>query len=130
MDAFGASMTGSNLADGGTGGKGDIIIQQEEKEIDKDGNIKIKQRTLKNPTKEELEKKTLDELEGDDGPDVTTIQTFKIKLNDNNLSDHAFSSFGLQNPVDAKSVGGKDTKSVVKNFIWFSVKIAAILGVG
>lgn len=129
MDAFGASMTDSNLANGGKDGKGDVIIQQEEKEVDKDGNVKIKQRTLRNPTKEELEKKTLDELEGDDGPDVTTIQTFKIKLNDNNLSDHAFSNFGLQNPVDAKSVSGNN-KSVVKNFIWFSVKIAAVLGVG
>jgi hypothetical protein len=109
---------------------GDVIIQQEEKEYDKDGNVKIKQRTLKNPTQEDLDTKTLTELETDEGDDVTTIQSFTLRLTDNDMSDHAFSTFGLQDPKDADVMrtNDDDTKGFVKKFFWFSVKMASVLG--
>lgn len=126
-------MNNPYLIGGGEDGKGDVIIQQEEKIVDKDGNVEIKERTLRNPTKEELDTKTLEELDTDEGDDVTTIKTFKIKLSDNDLSDHSFSSFGLDNPKDANTVSVNTTegsKSVVKSFFWFSIKMGAVLGVG
>ena len=48
----------------------EVIIEQEEKIINPDGTVKIKQRTLKNPSKEEIETKTLDELEDDEDDPV------------------------------------------------------------
>ena len=124
MDALEHSMVDS------FGKLGDVIIQQEEKEYDKDGNVKIKQRTLKNPTQEDLDTKTLTELETDEGDDVTTIQSFTLRLTDNDMSDHAFSTFGLQDPKEADVMRTTDdnTKGFVIKFFWFSVKMASVLG--
>lgn len=134
MDALdSAFLDDSSLAGGGKDGKGDVIIEQEEKEVDKDGNTVFKRRTLRNPTKEELEKKTLQELENDEGPDVTTIRSFKIKLKENDMSDHSFSNFNLDNPkpVDPpQSEEDKNRGSLFKSFIWFSIKMAAVVGIG
>jgi hypothetical protein len=129
MDAFQHSMV-DPIIDSFSNTSADVIIQQEEKEVDKDGNVKIKQRTLKNPTKEDLETKTLEELATDDGADVTTMQTFRIKLTDNDISDHAFSSFALEDPKDADSMRANNdqTGGFVKNFFWFTVKMALVLG--
>lgn len=130
MDAFQHSMV-DPIIDSFSNTSADVIIQQEEKEIDKDGNVKIKQRTLKNPTKEDLETKTLEELETDDGDDVTTMQTFRIKLTDNDISDHAFSSFALDDPKNANDMRtntNDQASGFVKNFFWFTVKMASVLG--
>jgi hypothetical protein len=110
----------------------DLYVLCVEKEVASDGTVTIKERTLRNPTKEELETKTLDELMTDEGDDVTTIKSFKIKLNDNDLSDHAFSNFGLENPNDSKPSETSDsrTSGVIGDYFWFTVKMTAIIGVG
>ena len=106
--------------------KGDVIIQQEEKEVDEEGNITIKERTLRNPTQEEIDRKTIDELATDNGEDVTTIRSFKIKLTDNDFTDHAFSNFGLDNPKSAKS----SDKQQESNYLWYTIKMTCIFGIG
>ena len=75
MDAFEHTFldpVAKNTKDGD-----EVIIEQEEKIISEDGNVKIKQRTLRNPSQEELETKTLEELEDDvDDPVIYTILSF------------------------------------------------------
>ena len=59
------------------------------------------------------------------------MQTFRIKLDDNSLSDHAFSSFGLTDPKEAdemRKTDDEDRSSFVKEFVWFIIKIASVLG--
>ena len=123
----------SKLADGGKNGKGDVIIEQEEKEVDKDGNLVIKKEHSRIQAKRKLRKKTLEELENDEGEDVTTIRTFKIKLKENDMSDHAFSNFGLDNPKPvepAQNEADQKRDSVFMSFIWFSIKMAVVVGIG
>lgn len=133
MDAFTNSFNqdANNFATS-AGAQGDVIIEQEEETIDADGNIELKQRTLRNPTPEELDEKTLDELKTDEGDDVTTVKTFKLKLSDNDASDHAFSSFGLDEPksVDKPSLDTTPQMGVVRSFFWFTFKMLTVLLVG
>lgn len=139
MDAFQSAFLDPVIGNRTEDSDEDLIIEQEEKIVDADGNVKIKTRTLKNPTQEELETKTLDELEDDvDDPvrsenlpvqTITTIQT--IRLTDNDLSDHAFSTFGLTDPKDvSQSWFSEDgtTTGYVKGFFWFILKILMVLG--
>mmetsp|Transcript_25275 Transcript_25275/g.22397 ORF Transcript_25275/g.22397 Transcript_25275/m.22397 type:complete len:242 (+) Transcript_25275:23-748(+) len=132
MDAFGNTFSAPLIDDIGKGD--DVIVQQEEKITDSEGNVKIKQRTLTNPSKEELETKTLDELEDDvDDPTITTIQSIRLKLNDNDMSDHAFSTFGLTDPKNADEMrqgGSENNSSYVKESAWFVVKIVTVLAIG
>ena len=54
-----------------------------------------------------------------------------IRLVDNDLSDHAFSTFGLTDPKDvSESWFGQDgtTNGYVKGFFWFLLKILTVLG--
>eukprot|EP00344_Euplotes_crassus_P000042 CAMPEP_0197006826 /NCGR_PEP_ID=MMETSP1380-20130617/37377_1 /TAXON_ID=5936 /ORGANISM="Euplotes crassus, Strain CT5" /LENGTH=175 /DNA_ID=CAMNT_0042426617 /DNA_START=151 /DNA_END=675 /DNA_ORIENTATION=+ len=133
MDAFQGSIMGS-LADEIDEDGEKVIVQQEEKIVDANGNVKIKQRTLKNPSKEELETKTLEELEDDeDDPTITTIQTIRLNLNDNDLSHHTFSTFGLTDPKDVSNTWlGQDqtVTGYVKSFFWFLIKVLTILAIG
>lgn len=47
-----------------------MIIQQEERTIDANGNVRTKKRTLTNPTQEEIDYKTIEELEDDEDDPV------------------------------------------------------------
>ena len=76
------------------GKKPELIVQQEEKIVDADGNVKVKQRTLTNPTEEELEEKTLDELEDDVDDPVGFIIRF--------LRDEFELNFDIEDYYDAE----------------------------
>jgi hypothetical protein len=129
MDAFHSSMVDPFLLEGGGQQGKDVIIEQEEKEVDANGNVKIKQRLLHNPSKEELESKTLEELETDDGDDVTTMQTIRLRLNDNDLTDHAFSNFALDGVKDADEIRPTGVSGSVKKYAWYILKASGVLGV-
>jgi hypothetical protein len=129
LDAFQASLVDPVLLEGGGVDGKDVIVEQEEKIIDKEGNVKVKERTLHNPTREEIDTKTLEELETDEGDDVTTMQTIRLRLSDNDLSDHAFSNFGLAEPKAAASVRAPQN-NLISDFAFYTIKLGVVFLAG